>query len=176
MGLHSSIGPVDPQIGGLPANGIIEEFQKAAQEIAADPAKIAVWQPIIAKYQPTLIGEAQNAIQLTHDLVLDWLKTGMFQGMTQPGPTARANKVLKDMESHAVSLTHARHIGLHHAQALGLNVTPLEADDKLQDAVLTVHHLCEQTLALTPVMKLIENDAGVTFAQSIQVQQVAVAQ
>ena len=176
MGLHSSLGPVDPQIGGLPANGIIEEFQKAAQEIADDPAKIAVWQPIIAKYHPTLIGESQNAIKLAHDLVLDWLKTGMFKGSTKPGPTARANKVLNELGSHTLTLTHARHIGLHDAQALGLNVTPLEADDKLQDAVLTVHHLCEQTLAQTPVMKLIENNAGVTFAQSVLVQQIAVAQ
>src|SRR5690606_2068773 len=29
MGRQSSLGPVDPQIGGMPAQGIIEEFKKA---------------------------------------------------------------------------------------------------------------------------------------------------
>ena len=49
MGLHSSLGPIDPQFGGLPAHGVVEEFNTAAEEIKADPAKIPVWQPIIGK-------------------------------------------------------------------------------------------------------------------------------
>lgn len=168
MGLHSSIGPIDPQMAGLPAHGIVDEFQKAAEEIKADPAKIPVWQPIIAKYTPTLIGECQNAITLSHDLVHQWLVTGMFAGTKRPGPKARANKVMTHLASHALTLTHARHIGFHEAKAIGLKVTALEEDDELQDAVLTVHHLCEQTITQTGVMKLIENQDGVTFAQVLQ--------
>jgi membrane-bound ClpP family serine protease len=174
MGLHSSLGPIDPQIGGLPAHGIVEEFKKAADQIRTDPATIPVWQPIIAKYHPTLIGESQNAIKLAYDVVHDWLRTGMFAGKTKPGPTARANKIMNDLASHDLTLTHSRHIGYHHAKAIGLNVTALEADDDLQDAVLTVHHLCEQTLAQTNTLKLIENQEGVTFAQAVAVQTFAV--
>jgi ClpP class serine protease len=40
MGLHSSLGPIDPQMNGIPAHGVVEEFQQAADEIKADPAKI----------------------------------------------------------------------------------------------------------------------------------------
>jgi len=170
MGLHSSIGPIDPQIGGVPAHGIIREFQEAADQIKADPAKIPVWQPIIAKYHPTLIGESQNAIKLAYDIVYEWLSTGMFAGKTKPGPKARASRVMKDLASHELTLTHSRHIGYHHAKAIGLNVSALEADDKFQDAVLTVHHLCEQTLARTAAVKLIENQDAVTFAQNVSVQ------
>src|SRR6266545_756508 len=35
LGHHSSLGPIDPQIGGLPAHGIIEEFERARTEMAA---------------------------------------------------------------------------------------------------------------------------------------------
>ena len=49
MGAHSSLGPIDPQIAGTPAHGVIEEFHHATQQIKADPANIPVWQPIIAK-------------------------------------------------------------------------------------------------------------------------------
>lgn len=173
MGEHSSLGPIDPQLGGIPAHGIVEEFKKAAEEIKADQAKIPVWQPIIGKYTPTLIGEAQNAIKLAEEMVRKWLVSGMFAGATKPGPTARANKVLRDLASHSKTLTHSRHIGFHEADAIGLNVKQLEADDDLQDAVLTVHHLCIQTLADTAVMKLIENQNAVTWAQAVAIQVMA---
>lgn len=90
MGKHSSLGPIDPQIYGLPAHGIIEEFERAKEEIAGkkdpDPTKakppnpglIPIWQPIIAKYNPTLIGECEKAIVWSEEIVEDWLKTGMF--------------------------------------------------------------------------------------------------
>lgn len=174
MGLHSSLGPIDPQLGGVAAHGIVEEFKKAAEEIKADPAKIPVWQPIIQKYHPTLIGEAQNAIKLSYDVVHEWLMTGMFAGARRPGPRARATRVLKDLASHAQTLTHARHIGFHEADAIGLNVSALEADDPLQDAVLTVHHLCIQTLADTATMKLIENQNAVSWAQALAIQAVPI--
>lgn len=174
MGLHSSLGPVDPQLGGLPAHGIVEEFKKAAEEVREDPTTIPVWQPIIGKYHPTLIGECQKAIKWSDAMVHEWLKTGMFEGTSKPGPTARANKVMKELGDHALTLSHSRHIDYQRAHDIGLNVTALEADDSLQDAVLTVHHLCMQTLADTAVMKLIENHDGVLFAQAVAVQQQAV--
>jgi ATP-dependent protease ClpP protease subunit len=170
MGLHSSLGPTDPQFSGLPAHGILEEFKQAAEEIRNDPAKIPVWQPIIAKYHPTLIGECQKAIKWGDDVVGDWLKTGMFAGKKNPGPAARANKVLKELSSHALTLSHARHIDYKRAKEIGLVVSPFEADDLLQDAILTVHHLCVQTLADTAAIKLIENQNGVAFIQGAMLQ------
>ncbi|MCA1709076.1 MAG: S49 family peptidase [Actinobacteria bacterium] len=171
MGLHSSIGPTDPQLGGLPAHGVVEEFKQAAKEVREDSAKIPVWQPIIAKYHPTLIGECQKAIKWTDTIVHEWLKTGMFAGTTDPGPAARADKAMKELSSHALTLSHARHIDYERAKQSGLKVSSLEADDDLQDAVLTVHHLCAQTLADTGTMKLIENQAGVSFVQAAAIQQ-----
>lgn len=170
MGLHSSLGPIDPQFGGLPAHGIVEEFKTAAKEIRDDPATIPVWQPIIGKYHPTLIGECQKAIDWSEEIVQEWLITGMFKGATKPGPKARAKKVKDELADHALTLSHARHIDYERAKKIGLKVVPLEADSALQDAVLTVHHLCVQTLADTAVVKLIENHNGVLFAQAVALQ------
>src|SRR5690606_29994841 len=74
MGKHSSLGPIDPQFGPLPAHGILEEFKQAKEEIKADPTTIPVWQPIIAKYHPTLIGECDKAIKWSRTMTKDWLK------------------------------------------------------------------------------------------------------
>jgi hypothetical protein len=57
---------------------------------------------------------------------------------------------------------------------LGLNVTALETNNALQDAVLTVHHLSIQTLGDTLAVKLIENQNGVAFVQSFPAQVLAV--
>jgi len=65
MGKQSSLGPIDPQVNGIPAHGVIEEFERAAKEIKQDKSTVPVWQPIIAKYNPSLIGECQKAINTT---------------------------------------------------------------------------------------------------------------
>src|SRR4030042_1954680 len=61
MGKQSSLGPIDPQFGGIPAHGVGEEFHRAKREVQQNPSSIPIWQPIIAKYSPTLIGECEKA-------------------------------------------------------------------------------------------------------------------
>ena len=62
MGKESNLGPIDPQMNGMPANGILQEFEQAAKEVKKDPTRIAVWQPIIGKYHPSFLQECSNAI------------------------------------------------------------------------------------------------------------------
>src|SRR6266545_3886710 len=78
MGKHSSLGPIDPQIYGMPAHGVVEEFERAAKELQQNPTRVALWQPIIAKYHPTLIGECEKAIRWSVSMVKSWLVDGMF--------------------------------------------------------------------------------------------------
>jgi membrane-bound ClpP family serine protease len=167
MGKHSSLGPIDPQIGGLPAHGIKEEFDRAIREISADPSRLHVWQPIIAKYSPTLIGECEKAIDWANKMVKAWLESGMFEG--EPDASARADRVLSELADHALTLSHARHISAQKAMDLGINVDMLEKDQELQEAVLSVHHACVQTVAETPAFKIIENHNGVAFISSAAV-------
>ncbi len=42
MGKQSSLGPIDPQLDGIPTHGIIEEFNRAYEECKSDPDKIPV--------------------------------------------------------------------------------------------------------------------------------------
>jgi len=175
LGKHSNLGPIDPQIGGMfPAHGIIEEFQRAADEIsgAATPqelqARIALWQPIIAKYSPTLIGQCQKAIKMSTDITTDWLATGMFSG--DADAKQKALKITEELGSHASSKTHARHIHRERIEALGLKVVYIEADQNLQDTILSLHHACIHTLTRTPAIKLIENQNGVGLILSAQFQ------
>ena len=62
MGRHSNLGPIDPQFGGIPATGVIEEFESAVQAIKDDPASTPLWQAIIGKYHPTFLGECEKLL------------------------------------------------------------------------------------------------------------------
>ncbi len=70
MGKQSNLGPIDPQLRGMPAHGVVEEFVRAHEEIKADPSKLAVWQFVLQKYHPTFLTECENAIALSEEFVL----------------------------------------------------------------------------------------------------------
>ena len=165
MGKHSSLGPIDPQIAGLPVHGILEEVKQAKQEIALNPAMQGFWNPILQKYSPALIGECTKAIKWAEDVVKKWLCTGMFKD--DPEKEFKADKVIQEMGSHALTLSHSRHLALEDVVASGVNATPLEEDQDLQDAVLCVHHTCTQTINMTNAVKIIENHDGVGQLLSI---------
>lgn len=165
MGKHSRLGPIDPQIGPYAAHAVLEEFDRAFKEIKKDPLKTAVWQPIIAKYDPTLIGECQNAIEWSREIVKRWLMTGMFRG--QARRKKMAESIVTNLGDHRTTKNHARHITMAQAKRMGINVRAIEDDDALQDAVLSVHHACIQSISESSVLKLIENHMGVTQVSTL---------
>lgn len=172
MGKHSSLGPIDPQYLGMPAHGVVEEFQRAFREIQTDQMKMAVWQPIIAKYNPTLIGECEKAIQWSNEMTKDWLVSGMLAA--DPNRNDKADAILRELGDHALTKSHARHLSAKKCSEIGLRVSLLEDDHDLQEAILSVHHACIHTLGATPAYKIIENHGGVAFiqiAQTVVVQQ-----
>ena len=167
MGKQSSLGPIDPQLNGIPAHGIIEEFEQAFEECKLNQIKIPLWQPIIAKYTPTLIGECQKAIAWSEEMVKDWLITGMLKGESNADEIA--DGIIKELGDHALTKSHARHIPASRCQEIGLKIEMLEDDQEFQDAVLTVHHACIHTLSSTPAFKIVENHKGTAFIQSAQI-------
>lgn len=166
MGKHSSLGPIDPQLAGIAAHGVIEEFNRAKDEISENPSTIPVWQPIIAKYSPTLVGECEKAIALSNEIAQKWLKESMLDG--EPDADARAKRIIDELSDHALTKSHSRHYSADQARNLGIKVVQLEDDQPLQDAVLSVHHTFIQTLDATGAYKIVENHEGVAYIQLLQ--------
>lgn len=169
MGKHSSLGPIDPQFRGIPAHGVIEEFRRAHSEIKVDQSKIPVWQPIIAKYAPTMIGECEKAIAWSSEMVREWLLSGMFKEKKKTKSfNNKIDYILKELSDHALTKSHARHLSFYRCKKIGLKVSDLESNQDLQDAVLSVHHSCIHTLGATPAYKIIENHLGTAFIQIVR--------
>ena len=84
----------------------------------------------------------------------------MFADLPANQAKARAKDIVKKLSNFPRNKTHNRHIHYDECLALQLNVSLIEADQELQDLVLTVHHCYMHTLMNTEAYKIIENDRG----------------
>ena len=103
MGKQSSLGPIDPQIGGVPAQGVLDEFQMAIENIQQNPASAPLWQQIVSRYHPSFLLECAQAIKWSREMVEGWLTENMFAG----GDPQTAQKVVKYLGDHSTTATHS---------------------------------------------------------------------
>jgi hypothetical protein len=161
MGKQSNLGPIDPQVNGLPAYSVLAEFDRAVKDSSKSAGAAHMWQTIIGKYHPTFLSSCEHAIALSREIVKKWLVTGMFDGDSRA--LSKANRIVRELSSQDNNRDHGRHIHAERCMEIGLNVTSLEVDQEFQDLVLTVHHACGYTLSGANVAKLIENHKGAAY-------------
>ena len=172
MGKQSSLGPIDPQLvlpnryGAaqiLPVQAIIDNFETAKKTSTKSPQQMGAFLPILEQYTPGLIEQCYEAQKLSTELVSKWLKQYMFKN--DKDADKKANDIAGHLADHSTFKSHARHIDMDGAIKLGLNVTPLEGDQELQDLVLSTFHAT--TIAFQHGMvKIIENHTGKAFIKS----------
>lgn len=168
MGRHSFLGPIDPQINGtIPAQAIIDQFELAKRE-CQDPKLLAAWAPVLRSYGPALLIQCQNALELSQELVGQWLSRYMFSGDADGAQKAR--EIANWLADHTMFKTHSRHISRDLARAKGLVIDDLEKDSAFQDAVLSVFHATTHTLSGSSAVKIIENQMGRAFVKQLQIQ------
>jgi ATP-dependent protease ClpP protease subunit len=166
MGKHSNLGPIDPQLQGVPTYGVLQEFEKACREVKKEPSKIPLWQSIIGQYRPTFLSRCKNAIALSNTFVKDQLANVMFQG--QLDAKQKASDIVRNLTHYAKNKTHDRHIHFEECQTMGLTVKAIEdavdangqKDAAFQELILTVHHCYMHTLMNSGIYKIIENHLG----------------
>jgi len=166
MGKQSNLGPIDPQLRGIPAHGVVQEFKRALKEVKQDASRIVIWQQIIGQYRPTFLGQCENAIKWSNTFVEQQLKSGMFEGLADREKRAKA--VTKELSNYPKNKSHDRHFDLEDCEKMGLTIKRLESDPTLQDLVLTVHHCYMSILMNGPAYKIIENHNGVALVKNMQ--------
>lgn len=170
MGEHSNLGPIDPQLNGIPAKGVTDEFKRIYKEIKKDPTKIRIWEPILRQYRPAFLAQCEHSIKWSNQFVEDHLATVMFAG--DANARRKAKKVTKALLDYKTNKTHGRHFHLEDCRKMGLEIDRIEDDQELQDLVLTVHHCYMHVLMNTPAFKIIENHRGTAFVKQIAAAQV----
>lgn len=181
LGRQSQLGPIDPQflIGNKThsARAIKEGFNKAKEDIESDTKLAHLWAPILQNMGPSLVLEADKALSYSKELVVEWLKKRMFKNIPDVAEREeRAETVAEyfnaeDTPEHGQVHVHGQRIGTSKLKELGIKVTHLESDQKLQNDVLTAYHLMTLIFESTPSLKFIASDDGKMWVKQQQPQQ-----
>lgn len=162
MGKQSSLGPIDPQYKNVPTQGVIKEFDKAIDEVLADPNKSLIWREIIKQYRPTFVGECKNIVDMADSIVREWLKDNMLLGDEEA--EVKTDTIMKEISDHDASKVHDRHYDYEKCKELGLKVVSIEEDQVLQNKVLELYHsYVASTYLLKTTIKYIESNNNRTF-------------
>lgn len=179
MGKHSAIGPIDPQVtfptpsGAFtaPAQAILDEFDQAKQEVAANPATAPLWISKIQAYPHGFLTLCKTTIDLSREKVEEWLNSYMFAASAPANrPGAGIAAWLANAREHK---THGRPITIATAREKGLRVTALEDDQELQERVLSTFHATMVTFGVTQCVKMVEDHNGRGVFLSVEVKAVA---
>lgn len=162
MGKHSCLGPTDPQVNGIAAMGVLEEVDRAIQEIKQEPAKQIIWQQVFAKYPPAFIRNCERAIDATRTMVNDWLQAGMLSSATDPAKAA--SEAVKQLMDYGGTSAHHHHFLTDKCQQIGLNIIEIETDQDFQEDVLSVHHSFMASFSRMSAIKIIHNSNGGIWA------------
>jgi len=161
MGKQSNLGPIDPQLGGLPAAAVKKEIERALAEIKADPHRLQFWQFVLGKYQPTFVSQCEQAVDMAEKFVHSRLLDNMLLG--DPDAQNRADHIVRELSDVDKNKSHARHIHIDDCKKMGLKIELLEDDQDFQEAALTVHHCYMHSLSVSGAAKIVENHMGAAF-------------
>lgn len=160
MGKQSNLGPIDPQIGGVACQAVLDEFEQAKKDIKINPHAAPLWQVIVSKYHPTFLGACKQAIEWSEKMVSKWLEENMCRNDSDC-----VKDIMKTFSDHRKQKSHSRHISKNQCKDAGVNIVDLEENQELQDAVLTTHHAYMHTFSHTNAVKIIENHIGIAYVE-----------
>jgi Serine dehydrogenase proteinase len=168
VGRHSQLGPIDPQFTlitpegprAAPAQAILDQFEQAKTECAANPSSVAAWLPILRSYLPGLLSQCLTAQTAAEDMVAKAMRQYMFSDV-EPGVAEElAKEIGAWFNDHKTHRSHGRPLRYDDVQAQKVRISLLEDNDELQDKVLSAWHAIQLTLGQIAILKIIENSGG----------------
>ena len=162
MDRDAELGPIDPQMrtqsGTCPAQAILEQFQKAQNELQGNPRMLPSWIPILTPLGPSLLVDARHAIDLSTSLVKTWLADYMFAG--EPDAGEKADNIAAFLGNHSLFLSHARAVKIPDLLSLGVKVSDIRENHDLQGAVDELYCCLDNVMGNTSLVKVFENSRG----------------
>lgn len=159
------LGPIDPQIAGIPARSIKRGFEKIKEKIANEgPETLPAYIPLIEKYTIDLLELCEDSEKLSKKLVHDWLKEYMFEN--KKGKSKEINKAVNYFSDYDRHLLHSRPLSLKKLQKFKLNIEL--ADETLQELLWESYILLNGFFNISPFVKLFETTNGISWGKQVQ--------
>lgn len=161
--MHPSavLGPIDPQINGIPARSIKRGFEKIQEKIKEEgPEALPAYIPLIEKYSLELLELCEDSEKLSKELVTGWLKDHMLSSEEKAKKLDKAVEYLASYDTH---LLHSRPLTAKKLSLLGLNIVTAKQD--LSDLLWEAYTLLDGFFNVSPFVKIFESSSGISWGK-----------
>jgi hypothetical protein len=158
IGPQGTLGPIDPQMNGVPIQAILQSFNKAKEEIEKNGMNslLAYW-PLLTKYELPILEVCEQYDDLSKLLAKKWLGTHMLQCTEDDPRVKRCVGFFSDYETHK---SHGRSISRKEAASKYLIVHTTE-ESSVHDLVQSLYVQYVFWFDKSVFAKFFENSQGI---------------
>jgi hypothetical protein len=166
MDALGTLGPIDPQINGIPARAILRAFEEVEKRLKAEgPSALTAYMPLLEKYDLHTLEICKSAQRLSNELAQRWLSEySLKRGMEDE----KVETLVDFFGNYDEHKSHGRSIGREKARELGLPVTFTEHIPGLFDLIRSLRNQYELFLDKTTFFKLFEDARGTNWGRQVQ--------
>lgn len=163
-----SLGPIDPQINGVPARAILRAFETIEEKLKKEGAQaLGAYLPLIQKYDLHILEICKSSQELSVELARRWLSKYMLNCNED---NEAIQKAVEYFSSYDIHKSHGRSIDLTKVQELGLRARDAEGIPGLGPLVRSLHNQYDLWFDKTPFYKMFEDARGTHWGrQSVTV-------
>ncbi|MGA8809607.1 MAG: hypothetical protein WB973_17185 [Thermoanaerobaculia bacterium] len=164
--LHPSatLGPIDPQVNGIPARSIRRGFDKIRDLLKDEGAEaLPAYLPLIEKHSIEILEICEDSLKLSKELVTEWLTKYMFSGSASSEIIRHAVDFFSDYDEHK---THSRPLMFNKLSGLNLKISI--AESPLRELMREAYILLNGFLTVTQFVKLFEDSRGLSWGRQFQ--------
>ena len=166
MDSTSELGPVDPQIGITQGDStkvysvfnLIRSYEQLFQGAIREKGNLAPYLQQLGNYDARDIEELRSALELSKDISVRALKSGMMSEIKQEDTIRKKIEVFLTPEK---SKSHGRAIYAKEAKECGLNIETKPLKNETWSKIYELYYRINNLLNTTPVSKLIESKDSV---------------
>lgn len=161
----ATLGPIDPQINGVPARAIQKAFESLETRLKNEgPRALTVYMPLISKYDLHILEICKNAQDLSEILAKEWLSFYMLKCAKDDPRISECVRFFMDYDFHK---SHSRSIDRAKTREyLGSKVINVEDIEGIAELVRSLCNQYEFWFDRTTSFKVFENASGINWGRN----------
>jgi len=161
-----TLGPIDPQIEGIPARAILRAFETIENRLKEEgPRALTAYMPLISKYDLHILEICKSAQQLSQELARNWLSSYMLKCKEDD---TRITNCVDFFSNYDIHKSHGRSIDREKVREFGIKAINIEEIEGLADAVRSLSNQYELWFDKTSFYKVFENAWGINWGRQTQ--------
>jgi len=163
----ATLGPIDPQINGIPTRAILRAFEQIKEQLKVEgPEALTAYMPLLSKYDLHILEMCKSAEDLSTELACNWLSSYMLK-CDRNDP--RVTKIVNFLADYDLHKSHARSIDrVTAACELELKIVNTEDIDGLGNLVRSLRNQYAFWFDKTSFYKMFENARGINWGRQAQ--------